>query len=218
MRENRNAIYVLAIVDILTLSFSIMVTYVEEINVLFISPDFVVNCMMGIFTGAFLGMIIAIINYTVEKRREMTAYANYINCLNITIMPIYNLFKGGERNLEHEISIILIIYNYLLENLHMKPNKIYMLIPHTELEKKLDETIEMTTELYKKVLNVKMQIDKYKFGIIDVSKLEEIMNHFYLYLRNYDGDELFVNILTKKHEEFIKLSHLQYSHDGKTEI
>lgn len=116
---------------------------------MFENPDFVVNCLIGIFSGSILALIVAIINYSVIKRQELTEFANFINCLNIEIVPVYYLFTGGERNIEHEIKLILSIYRCLVEKFHMKPCKLSFLFPKTKIEKKVDEIMEIVGELYK---------------------------------------------------------------------
>ena len=141
-----------------------------------------------------------------------------INCLNITIIPIYNLYKKGKRNLEFEITIVMTIYNFLFENLHMKPCIVCFVLPHTKIEKKIDEMVSMTVELYKKLVKVKMEIDGYKFSMVSQDDLEIVLGEFFDYLRNYKDDDLFTNVLTDKHTELLKLAKLQYAHDGKLNI
>lgn len=218
MKENRNAIYITSILTVVTLTLAIFITYSECVHGLFLHPEFIVNCLLGIFAGAILGLIISIINYFVEVRVELTEYTSFINCLNIIIIPIYNLFKGGKRNCEYEITFILELYNFLMQNLHMKAIKLCFILPHTKIERKMDEILEMTTELYKKVLNTKLLIDKYKLGIITYIELDANISELFLYLRNYHGDRLFTNVLTEKHEELIKMVHLKFGSSGKIDI
>ncbi|MCI6121908.1 MAG: hypothetical protein MR696_09070 [Lachnospiraceae bacterium] len=215
MKENRNAIYITTLLTIATLASAIFITYSEKIHKMFENPDFVVNCLIGIFSGSILALIVAIINYSVIKRQELTEFANFINCLNIEIVPVYYLFTGGERNIEHEIKLILSIYRCLVEKFHMKPCKLSFLFPKTKIEKKVDEIMEIVGELYKKVLDTKLLIDKYEFDMVCVNELDEKIQSLFMHLRNYDGEELFTNILSKKHEELLSLSHLEYQQSGK---
>lgn len=219
MKENRNAIYVTTILMTISLLLSGIITYNTKIRNFFMQPDFIVNCLLGIFASSMLALIIASINYSVMKSYELTEYANFINCLNISIIPIYNIFKEeGERNIDHEIEIILSIYEILKENLHMKPSRFYFLLPGKKLENKIDEIVGITCELYKKVLDVKLLIDKYKFKCISLETLDFEVRKLFLYLRDYGDDLLFTNMLTQKHEEYIELAHLQYSHKEKADI
>lgn len=220
MRENRNAIYVTIILTGISLILSGVITYCERIRILFLQPDFIVNCFLGLFSGSILALVIASINYSATKRRELTEYANFVNCLNISIIPIYNLFKNGERNLDYELEIIISVYNILVANLHMKPSKFYFLIPKQKVEKKIDEILALTFELYEKILDLKLLADKYKFKCISQEELDCEIMEFFLYLRNYhdESEILYTNVLTKKHKEFLKLAHLQYTHSGKIDI
>ena len=52
MRENKNAIYITLGIIITSLAVAILITYCECVNKKFLNPDFVVNCLIGIFTGS----------------------------------------------------------------------------------------------------------------------------------------------------------------------
>lgn len=218
MKENRNAIYVTLILLCISFLLSVAITYYDSVRILFLYPDFVVNCLLGIFTGSFLSLVIATINYSVIKKAELTEYANFINCLNISIIPIYSLFKDGKRNIDYEIEIILNVYQLLVTNLHMRPSRFYFFIPKRKLEKKIDETLVLTFDLYKKVLNLKLLIDKYQFKCISFLELDSEIMGFFIHLRNFDGDKLYTNVLTQKHNELLKLAHLGYTFDGKLNL
>ena len=215
MKENRNAAYYTLVITVVSLICAIIIRYNPIIYNLIAHPDFIIDCLLGIFTGAFLSLILALIQYNSIKRHELTEYANFINCLNINIIPIYNLFRGGERNLEYEISLILNIYSRLEERLHMKATESHFFIKQNRIEKQVDEMVEMTVELYSKILDVKQNIDKYRFEMIDESTINRSISDLFMFLRNYDHGELYTNVLGRKHNKLLDIAGLNYQYSKK---
>ena len=218
MRENRTAIYITLILSIISLMSAVAITYFETVSRLFLQPQFVADTMLSIFAGAILSLIIAIINYQVMRKKELVEYANYINCLIIKIMPIYNLFRNGERNLEYEIENVLIIYDILEDGIHMKVNNFFFLVPNTKVEKKINEIFNSLTILYTKVMDCKFAIDKYRFKCIAEKELDDIISNLFLFLRNDDKGELYTNTLSDMHKDLLQLSKLKYEKSEKIDF
>ena len=102
MKENRNAIYVTLVITIVSLGLAIIFEYNEKLNDLLPKADFIINCLLGIFSGALLAMLIAIINYRVEKKKFLTERINFVECLILELMPLNNLvLENGTHNLEN---------------------------------------------------------------------------------------------------------------------
>lgn len=81
MKENRNAIYVTLVITTVALGLAIVFEYNEKLNDLLPKADFIINCLLGIFSGALLAMIVATINYRVEKKKFLTERINFVGCL-----------------------------------------------------------------------------------------------------------------------------------------
>lgn len=219
MRENRNAIYITFVLTIVSLMCAIAITYFEGVAKLFLQPQFIADTMLSIFTGSILALVIAIVNYQVIKRKELVEYANYINCLVIKIMPIYNLFRNnGERNIEYEITNILLIYDTLVEGVHIKANSIFFLLPNTRLEKQLNEILDSLAGLYKKVMVCKFAIDQYKFSCITEKEVDAAICELFMFLRNDDRGDMYTNTLSDMHKELLQLSKLKYEKSEKIDF
>lgn len=54
MKENRNGIYATLILLFISILGAAAITYDARLSALFIHPEFIVNCFLGIFTGAVL--------------------------------------------------------------------------------------------------------------------------------------------------------------------
>ena len=217
MRENKNAIYITLGIIITSLAVAILITYCECVNKKFLNPDFVVNCLIGIFTGSFLSCIIAIVNYCVERKRLLVKEVVFLDELILQIVPIYYLFKNGQRNLEHEMQILSGIHVRLRDQIHLQPNEFQFFLPKTKIEKKLNEIDEILIELYSKVDNIKRLIDQYEFELIDDEVLDEKISEVYMYLRNYKGD-LFTNVLGEKQKELSILAKLKFDYELKMDF
>lgn len=70
MKENRNAIYVTLVITTVALGLAIVFEYNEKLNELLPRADFIINCLLGIFSGSILALITAVINYRVERKRN----------------------------------------------------------------------------------------------------------------------------------------------------
>ena len=124
MKENRNAIYVTLVITIVSLGLAIIFEYNEKLNDLLPKADFIINCLLGIFSGALLAMLIAIINYRVEKKKFLTERINFVECLILELMPLNNLvLENGKHNLENEENIIKNVYYLMRDYVHMRPKK-----------------------------------------------------------------------------------------------
>lgn len=107
MKENRNAIYVTLVITIVALGLAIVFEYNEKLNELLPRADFIINCLLGIFSGSILALITAVINYRVERKRIITELLNFTQCLILELMPLNNLlFEGGNFDSQKQIEII----------------------------------------------------------------------------------------------------------------
>ena len=92
MKENRNAIYVTLVITTVALGLAIVFEYNEKLNELLPRADFIINCLLGIFSGSILALITAVINYRVERKRIITELLNFTQCLILELMPLNNRF------------------------------------------------------------------------------------------------------------------------------
>ena len=191
MKENRNAIYVTLVITIVSLGLAIIFEYNEKLNDLLPKADFIINCLLGIFSGALLAMLIAIINYRVEKKKFLTERINFVECLILELMPLNNLvLENGKHNLENEENII----------------------------KNADrEIMNMVIELYLKIERLRRLIEKCKFEIISDNELEKRVDELLEYLLEYDNS-YYTNILVRKANELQKLMNIKYDYEEKMEF
>lgn len=211
MKENRNAVYVTLILSIISLALSILLTYVWKMPE-YMNQDFIVDCLLGVFTGAILSLIIAIINYNVLKRQAIAEFVSFINAFNVSIVPMFYLFKDAERNVEIEIEMINKWNDFLLQNYHMQINKIHLFNEKSKLAKKIDEISDMITELYILICETNNYIKQYEFRIISLDELDKQLIKLFMYMRNYkDTNDFFTNILSIKQDELQKLADLEYN-------
>ena len=87
MRENRNAIYITMVIALMSLLLASLIEYCECISKKISHSDFIVNCFLGVFSGAMLALIIAVINYRVERKRFITERINFVGCLILELCP-----------------------------------------------------------------------------------------------------------------------------------
>ncbi len=215
MRENRNAIYITACIAVVSLTMAAVITYCSTIQNLFLNADFAVNCLIGIFTGAFLSLIAAIINYRVERQRLLTVEVSFLSGLILEIIPIYYLFQGGYSNLEHETRIIDNIYQIMNAHIHLEPKELQFFCKKSKIEKQLDYIIDMLIELFAKIESSKRAIDRYEFQMIEEDELQDNLQELYIYLRDYKG-QIFTNALGDERDKLSELAKLQFSHKLKT--
>ena len=122
MRENRNAIYVTLVITIVSLGLAIVFEYNEKLNNLLPKADFIINCLLGIFSGSILALITAVINYRVERKRIITELLNFTQCLILELMPLNNLFfEGGNFDSQKQIEIIESACDMLRDYIHLRP-------------------------------------------------------------------------------------------------
>lgn len=218
MKENRDAIYVTLTITVLSLGFAVIAEYCEKINNLLPKADFIINCLLGIFSGAMLAMIIAIINYRVEKKKFLTERINFIGCLILELMPLNNLvLENGKHNLENEENIIKDVYYLMRDYVHMRPNNFQTFFPKSKIVNINQEIMDMIIELYLKVENLKRLIEKSKFGIINRSEIEKKINELLKYLLEYESS-CYTNILERKTNELQSFMNIKYDYEAKMEF
>lgn len=102
MRENRIAIYWSSGVIILSLAVSILLHC--------FGYEYVSNIFSGIFASGVLALMIAIINYTVARRRTLESFYSYA----MKAAANYNLFENND-DLERSIDSVLLMnqFDYL---------------------------------------------------------------------------------------------------------
>nr|DAY70039.1 MAG TPA: hypothetical protein [Caudoviricetes sp.] len=218
MKENRDAIYVTLTITVLSLGFAVIAEYCEKINNLLPKADFIINCLLGIFSGAMLAMIIAIINYRVEKKKFLTERINFIGCLILELMPLNNLvLENGKHNLENEENIIKDVYYLMRDYVHMRPNNFQTFFPKSKIVNINQEIMDMIIELYLKVENLKRLIEKSKFGIINRSEIEKKIDELLKYLLEYESS-CYTNILGRKTNELQSFMNIKYDYEAKMEF
>ncbi len=218
MKENRNAIYVTLAITVLSLGVAVVVEYCEKINNLLPKADFIINCLLGIFSGAMLAMIIAIINYRVERKRFITERLNFVGCLILELMPLNSLIlKGGNYSLKKEIEVIKTVYYFMRDYVHMRPNEFQPFFSNGKLVKANEEIMFMVTELYIKIEKLNRLSDEYAFEIIYRKQLEDEINSLLKYLEKYD-DTCYTNILGRKRDKLQKLVGIKYDKEEKMEF
>lgn len=220
MKENRIAIIIMIFMAVISLVMSIIIEYIEKANDWFINPDFIISCMLGLFSGAFLALLIAIINYNIIKKSKCVEFINLMNCLCLKLMPIYNIFKPeASREYKYCIEIIMDVYDYLLSNYHMKSCEIEFLFRKSKSNEIIDSSMEMINELYQKVLNIKLDIHKYEFQIITEEELIEKIDELLIYLRNYGSDKnLYTNVLSTKQNDLQNKLNIEFDYKGRADI
>ena len=203
MKENRNAIYVTLVITIVSLGLAIIFEYNEKLNDLLPKADFIINCLLGIFSGALLAMLIAIINYRVEKKKFLTERINFVECLILELMPLNNLvLENGKHNLENEENIIKNVY-YLMRDY----------VPKSKIVNADREIMNMVIELYLKIERLRRLIEKCKFEIISDNELEKRVDELLEYLLEYDNS-YYTNILVRKANELQKLMNIKYDYEN----
>ena len=218
MKENRNAIYVTLVITIVSLGLAIIFEYNEKLNDLLPKADFIINCLLGIFSGALLAMLIAIINYRVEKKKFLTERINFVECLILELMPLNNLvLENGKHNLENEENIIKNVYYLMRDYVHMRPNNFQTFFPKSIIVNADREIMNMVIELYLKIERLRRLIEKCKFEIISDNELEKRVDELLEYLLEYDNS-YYTNILVRKANELQKLMNIKYDYEEKMEF
>ena len=218
MKENRKAIYVTLVITIVSLGLAIIFEYNEKLNDLLPKADFIINCLLGIFSGALLAMLIAIINYRVEKKKFLTERINFVECLILELMPLNNLvLENGKHNLENEENIIKNVYYLMRDYVHMRPNNFQTFFPKSKIVNADREIMNMVIELYLKIERLRRLIEKCKFEIISDNELEKRVDELLEYLLEYDNS-YYTNILVRKANELQKLMNIKYDYEEKMEF
>lgn len=218
MKENRNAIYVTLVITIVSLGLAIIFEYNEKLNDLLPKADFIINCLLGIFSGALLAMLIAIINYRVEKKKFLTERINFVECLILELMPLNNLvLENGKHNLENEENIIKNVYYLMRDYVYMRPNNFQTFFPKSKIVNADREIMNMVIELYLKIERLRRLIEKCKFEIISDNELEKRVDELLEYLLEYDNS-YYTNILVRKANELQKLMNIKYDYEEKMEF
>lgn len=218
MKENRNAIYVTLVIAIVSLGLAIIFEYNEKLNELLPKADFIINCLLGIFSGAVLAMLVAIINYRVEKKKFLTERINFAECLILELMPLNNLvLERGKHNLENEENIIKNVYYLMRDYVHMRPNNFQTFFPKSKIVNADQEIMNMIIDLYLKIENLKRSIEKCKFEIVSSNELEKKIDELLMYLLEYN-DSCYTNVLGRKANELQKLMNIKYDHEAKMEF
>lgn len=218
MRENRNAIYITMVIALMSLLLASLIEYCECISKKISHSDFIVNCFLGVFSGAMLALIIAVINYRVERKRFITERINFVGCLILELMPFNSLiFKGGNYSLEKEIEVIKTVYYFMRDYVHMKPNEFQPFFSTGKLVDKDEEIMLMIIELYTKIEKLNRLSDEYTFNIIHREQLENEINNLLTYLKKYKNS-CYTNILGRKRDELQELVGIKYDHEEKMDF
>lgn len=85
MRANKLAIIITSVVSVFALLVAVLMNYAFEIE-----DKFAVNLLVGIFASGLVAVVIAIINYTIERRRTLEKFAEYMN----KAIDNYGLFEN----------------------------------------------------------------------------------------------------------------------------
>ena len=163
-------------------------------------------------------MLIAIINYRVEKKKFLTERINFVECLILELMPLNNLvLENGKHNLENEENIIKNVYYLMRDYVHMRPNNFQTFFPKSKIVNADREIMNMVIELYLKIERLRRLIEKCKFEIISDNELEKRVDELLEYLLEYDNS-YYTNILVRKANELQKLMNIKYDYEEKMEF
>jgi len=213
MKEQKYSILISLIIVIVSLSLAIIIKYYSGVKSLFQYPDFIIDCLLGIFTGAFLTLLISIINYRLYRKKEIIEFYNFVNQTILSIVPtIYPFIRNAERNPDYEIELILAIHNNLLNNLHMHIDGFSFIFPTPRLGKVITDVRNILFDVYGKTININKLVSQYKFGLIKFEQLDEQIKDLFTVLRNYDGDQALVNLLTEMHSKISVYGKLKVTH------
>lgn len=152
MKENRNAIYVTLVITTVALGLAIVFEYNEKLNELLPRADFIINCLLGIFSGSILALITAVINYRVERKRIITELLNFTQCLILELMPLNNrFFEGGNFDSQKQIEIIESACDMLRDYIHLRPIEFHPFFQRGRLVNANKKVMDMLIELYVKI-------------------------------------------------------------------
>lgn len=218
MKENRNAIYVTLAITIVSLGVAIIFEYNERMNDWLLKADFIINCLLGIFSGSILALITAIINYHAERKRVITELLNFIECLILELMPLNNLiFEGGNFDLQKQIEIIESVCDMLRSYVHLRPIEFHPFLQRGRLVDANKKVMNMLVELYVKTEALKRLIIQYEFDIIDYKEIDEKIDDLLKYLKKYEND-CYTNTLGKRRDKLQKLVGIKYERKEKMEF
>jgi len=166
--------------------------------------ELLINISIGIFTGSFLSFIITFTNYNICKRQNIAEFVSIVNCLNVLLMPFYNVYKvEAERNNELENFLIQKWYDFLFENYH----KTFIQFSFFFKKNK-----KLMNELYIRIVNTVEIKYKYDFNLVTLENYDKERLELFAFLRSYK-DELYVNVLNEKHKTLCKLSKLKFDNN-----
>lgn len=218
MRENRNAIYVTLVITTVSLGLAIVFEYNEKLNDLLPKADFIINCLLGIFSGAILALITAAINYRIERKRIITELLNFTQCLILELMPLNNLiFEGGNFDLQKQIEIIESVCDMLRDYIHLRPIEFHPFFQRGRLVDANKKVMDMLIELYVKTEALKRMIKKCEFGIIANKEINERMEDLLKYLEK-DENGCYTDVLGERRDELQKLVGIKYERNEKMEF
>lgn len=218
MRENRNAIYVTLVITTVSLGLAIVFEYNEKLNELLLRADFIINCLLGIFSGSILALITAVINYRVERKRIITELLNFTQCLTLELMPLNNLFfEGGNFDSQKQIEIIESACDMLRDYIHLRPIEFHPFFQRGRLVNANKKVMDMLIELYVKIEALRRLIIKCEFDIIDDEELNERIEDLLKYLKKYENS-CYTNVLGERRDELQKLVGIKYDHEEKMEF
>lgn len=218
MRENRNAIYVTLVITTVSLGLAIVFEYNEKLNDLLPKADFIINCLLGIFSGAILALITAVINYRIERKRIITELLNFTQCLILELMPLNNLiFEGGNFDLQKQIEIIESVCDMLRDYIHLRPIEFHPFFQRGRLVDANKKVMDMLIELYVKTEALKRMIKKCEFGIIANKEINERMEDLLKYLEK-DENGCYTDVLGERRDELQKLVGIKYERNEKMEF
>ena len=218
MRENRNAIYVTLVITTVSLGLAIVFEYNEKLNNLLPKADFIINCLLGIFSGSILALITAVINYRIERKRIITELLNFTQCLILELMPLNNLiFEGGNFDLQKQIEIIESACDMLRDYIHLRPIEFHPFFQRGRLVDANKKVMDMLVELYVKTEALKRLIIKYEFDIIDYEEIDERIEDLLKYLKKYEKG-CYTDVLGERRDELQKLVGIKYERNEKMEF
>ena len=174
--------------------------------------------MLGIFSGAILALITAVINYRIERKRIITELLNFTQCLILELMPLNNLiFEGGNFDLQKQIEIIESVCDMLRDYIHLRPIEFHPFFQRGRLVDANKKVMDMLIELYVKIEALKRMIKKCEFGIIANKEINERMEDLLKYLEK-DENGCYTDVLGERRDELQKLVGIKYERNEKMEF
>jgi len=174
------------------------------------------NILIGIFSSNILILISSVIGYNIEKGHEVVKYASLINCINLKLIPLYNLLRADsikDKTLETTKMILRSNCDFLLQHIHLNTNKMSFIIPNSKIKKIKNDMDMMIYDLYVKLDLLNRSMWEVEFGIKSNEDWNVELLDFYKYIGNYQELDIFTNVLDKKHNEFIEVCKIKYKKD-----